>query len=281
MDYLISTISFVAAFIFSLGGVGAAIILIPILVSFGIPIGVAKPVGLFYNTVSLVGASVSNIRNKRLDFKIGLPIIIFSFLFAILGAWVSQYNPKKIILILFTGLLLFSGIMFLFHKKNGQDLYRDDRTYGALSGIGAFAGFLSGLLGMGGGTISRLATRKVPEELKFVETVTLCLPLYLAGYEEERNVAKVFPTISVDGCDKLCAKRSTEKYSGKVNGFIDVSKINGNENAFNTKIARNKDLKDEHLQMVYEVAREIVKKISGISPDSWTGKSFGGCGCVS
>jgi hypothetical protein len=130
-----------------------------------------------------------------------------------------------------------------------------------------------------GGTISRLATRKVLEELKLVETVTLCLPLYLAGGKEERNFAKVFPTISVDGCDKLCAKRSTEKYSGKINGFIDVSKIIGNENALNTKIVRNKDIKDEHLQMVDKVASEIVKMISSISPDSYSGKSFHGCGC--
>jgi hypothetical protein len=132
-----------------------------------------------------------------------------------------------------------------------------------------------------GGTISRLATRVVLEELKMISTVTLCLPLYLAGGEEERNFAKVFPTISVDGCDKLCAKRSTEKYSGKINGFIDVSKIIGNENALNTKIVRNKDLKDEHLQMAENVASEIIKAISGISPDSYTGKSFGGCGCGS
>src|SRR5512143_2224180 len=93
-----------------------------------------------------------------------------------------------------------------------------------------------------GGTISRLATRKVLEELKWVETVTLCLPLYLAGGKEERNFAKVYPTISVDGCDKLCAKRSTEKFSGKISGSVDVSKIIGNENALNTRIVRNKDL---------------------------------------
>src|SRR5512137_2938182 len=117
------------------------------------------------------------------------------------------------------------------------------------------------------GTISRLATRKVLEELKMVKTVTLCLPLYLAGGREERNFAKVFPTISVDGCDKLCAKRSTEKYSGKINGFIDVSKIIGNENALNTKIVRNKDLMEEHLQMVEDVAGEIVRMISKISPE--------------
>ena len=152
-DFLIGGISFVAAFIFSLGGVGAAIILIPILVSFGIPIGTAKPVGLFYNTVSLTGASISNIRNKRLDFKVGIPIIIFSFLFAIVGAWTSQFIPKNIILILFIGFLLFSGFMFLLHKKKGQDTYREDRPYVALSAIGAFAGLLSGLLGIGGGGI--------------------------------------------------------------------------------------------------------------------------------
>lgn len=132
-----------------------------------------------------------------------------------------------------------------------------------------------------GGTISRLATRIVLEELKMICTVTLCLPLYLAGGEEERNFAKVFPTISVDGCDKLCAKRSTEKYSGKVNGSIDVSRIIGTENALNTKTVRNKDLKDEHLQMVEEVASAIVKEISAIPPDSYSGKSFGGCGCGS
>lgn len=153
MDYLIAGISFAAAFIFSLGGVGAAIILIPILVSLGIPIGIAKPVGLFYNTVSLTGASISNIKNKRLDFKVGIPIIIFSFLFAIIGAWGSQFIPKKIILVLFIGFLLFSGFMFLFHKKKEQESYREDRPYFALSFIGVFAGLLSGLLGVGGGGI--------------------------------------------------------------------------------------------------------------------------------
>ncbi len=153
MDYLIALISFAAAFIFSLGGVGAAIILIPILISFGIPVNVAKPVGLFYNTVSLTGASVSNIRNKRLDFKVGIPIIIFSFLFAIIGAYISQFFSGRIILIIFIAFLLFSGFMFLFHKKKEKDTYRTDIPYVRLSAIGAFAGLLSGLLGIGGGGI--------------------------------------------------------------------------------------------------------------------------------
>lgn len=153
INYLIALISFAAAFIFSLGGIGAAIILIPILVSFGIPITMAKPVGLFYNTVSLSGASISNIKNKRLDFKVGIPIIIFSFLFAIVGAYLTQFIPKKIILLLFIGFLLFSGFMFLFHKKKEKEAYRSDTPWLALSLIGAFAGLLSGMLGIGGGGI--------------------------------------------------------------------------------------------------------------------------------
>jgi len=153
MDVLIFIISFISAFIFSLGGVGAAIILIPILVSFGIPVNIAKPVGLFYNTISLSGASINNIKNKRLDFKIGIPIIIFSFLFAIAGAYLSKYIPNKIIIILFISFLLFSGFIFLFHKKKEKKTYREDIPFVKLSFIGAFAGLLSGMLGIGGGGI--------------------------------------------------------------------------------------------------------------------------------
>jgi uncharacterized membrane protein YfcA len=151
VDYLIAIISFVAAFIFSLGGVGGAIIIIPILVSFGIPINVAKPVGLFNNIISLTGASISNIKNKRLDFKVGIPIIVFSFLSAIAGARISQYISTDIILILFIGFLIFSGMMFLFFKKQET---KDDQykiQYFPLSLIGVIAGLLSGLLGIGGG----------------------------------------------------------------------------------------------------------------------------------
>jgi len=153
MDIIIFIISFAAAFIFSLGGVGAAIILIPILVSLGIPVNIAKPVGLFYNTVSLTGASINNIKNKRLDFKAGIPIIISSFLFAIVGAYISKYIPNRIILILFIGFLLFSGSMFLFHKKKDLEKYRDGVPVIKLTLIGAFAGVLSGMLGIGGGGI--------------------------------------------------------------------------------------------------------------------------------
>ncbi|UCE08978.1 MAG: putative zinc-binding protein [Candidatus Thorarchaeota archaeon] len=64
-----------------------------------------------------------------------------------------------------------------------------------------------------GGNISRAATLEVLHYLRPTETVTICLPLFLAGDEGEREFARSFPTITIDGCSKLCAARGTERYS--------------------------------------------------------------------
>lgn len=75
------------------------------------------------------------------------------------------------------------------------------------------------------GTVTRLAALKVLHELRKGETVTLCLPLFLAGGEEERTFAKFYPTITVDGCDLRCAAKGTENYSAKPAASIVVSEL--------------------------------------------------------
>ncbi len=65
------------------------------------------------------------------------------------------------------------------------------------------------------GTVSRLATLKAMNELRSGDTVTICLPLFLAGGEGDRAFARFYPTIAVDGCELRCAARGTEMYSGK------------------------------------------------------------------
>ncbi|MCX6873077.1 MAG: putative zinc-binding protein [Verrucomicrobia bacterium] len=65
------------------------------------------------------------------------------------------------------------------------------------------------------GTVARLAALKVLNELRPRETVTICLPLFLAGGAGDRAFARLHPTITVDGCDLRCAARGTEMYSSK------------------------------------------------------------------
>lgn len=113
-----------------------------------------------------------------------------------------------------------------------------------------------------GGTISRLAARKMLEE-KEGGAVTICLPLYLAGGEEERSFAAEYPTITVDGCSKCCAKRATEKYSGKVSAAIDLSDIIGKEAAESGALS-TKEINDEHKEMIDKVISEIRNKYDEI-----------------
>jgi hypothetical protein len=75
------------------------------------------------------------------------------------------------------------------------------------------------------GTLSRMATLRVLEQLRPNDTVTLCLPLFLAGDDKERAFAKFYPTIAIDGCDKRCAARATEKYSAAPTASLVVPRI--------------------------------------------------------
>ncbi len=65
------------------------------------------------------------------------------------------------------------------------------------------------------GTVTRLATLKLLHELRPEQTVTICLPLFLAGGEGERTFAKLHPTITVDGCRLRCAAIGTETWSAR------------------------------------------------------------------
>jgi hypothetical protein len=151
---IIVILSFGLSFIFALGGVGSAVVLIPALSWVGVPFNLARPTGLFVNCVSMFGATYSNIREKRLDVWLGLPIILSSIAMAPLGAWVGHLIPTRILMMVFIAFLFFSGSMMLFFngsKYAGQ--YRADRPVVGPLLVGVLAGFVSGLLGVGGGGI--------------------------------------------------------------------------------------------------------------------------------
>ena len=75
------------------------------------------------------------------------------------------------------------------------------------------------------GTITRLAALRVLHQLRPEDTVTICLPLFLAGGEGDRNFARTFPTIAVVGCEKQCAFHGTEKYSKRPAAGIVVTNL--------------------------------------------------------
>jgi hypothetical protein len=75
------------------------------------------------------------------------------------------------------------------------------------------------------GTVTRLAALKVLHALRPQDTVTICLPLFLAGGQGDRAFARFHPTITVDGCELRCAARATEMHSGKPAVSLVVSEL--------------------------------------------------------
>ena len=75
------------------------------------------------------------------------------------------------------------------------------------------------------GTVARLSALRVLEQLRPADTVTICLPLFLAGGEGDRAFARFYPTITIDGCGKRCAAYGTEMYSGKPAASIVITEL--------------------------------------------------------
>jgi len=110
------------------------------------------------------------------------------------------------------------------------------------------------------GSISRLATLDVLLKRKPFDTTTICLPLYIAGGEGDRMFAKNYPTITVDGCEKLCAKKATEKFSGKVTHSINVKDFIKEDE----KVINKRNLNDKEKEIAGRVADEIEKNVDKI-----------------
>jgi uncharacterized metal-binding protein len=121
------------------------------------------------------------------------------------------------------------------------------------------------------GTVSRLAVRRVLEALRPQQTVTLCLPLFLAGDGGERRFAREHPTITVDGCSKLCAKRSTEQYSGQVTASLVVSEILGDRAKGCCRSTREAGEANE--QAVWLVAERIAAEVDVLTASEARGES--------
>ncbi|AKF25674.1 permease [Sulfurovum lithotrophicum] len=150
-DYLLySSIAFVLSTVFSMGGTGSGIALIPVLNFFGIEFIVAKATGLFAGASTTITSSIMNIKRKVLDFSFIWPIALMMLIFAPIGAYSSQFINESLVKSLFILLLFYSATMMIFGKKKSLT---HTKGKAILFIVGAFVGFLAGLLGVGGGNI--------------------------------------------------------------------------------------------------------------------------------
>ena len=150
-DYIIySLITFFLSIIFSMGGAGAGIALIPIFNFLGLDFSIAKAVGLFSGASTTITSSIMNIKRKAIEYKFVFPIALMMFIFAPFGAYSSHYIDEELVKFFFMLMLFYSASMMMFGKKKALFHFESQII---LFFVGASVGFLSGLLGVGGGNI--------------------------------------------------------------------------------------------------------------------------------
>ncbi|MDY6838045.1 MAG: sulfite exporter TauE/SafE family protein [Thermodesulfobacteriota bacterium] len=149
---LAGVITLLLTTLLTVSGVGAAFILIPIFIALGIDVHVAMSTALLLNSIAMTCASYRFIKNRLVMWKVALPILTVATVLSPVGAYVSRGLDQQLLMWLFVGFLLFAAGMMLFYeseKKEGEGPKATQLVYGL--SVGALAGFLGGLLGVGGG----------------------------------------------------------------------------------------------------------------------------------
>lgn len=183
-------ITLTATAILTVAGVGAAFILIPVYLALGIELHTAMSTALLLNGISMIFASITYAKEKLILWRLALPIIIAATVLSPLGAYTSQYVPRDKLLFLFILFLLFAATMMLFYKpgkdKKGTNNFESFSKPVLALGlpIGGFAGFLGGLLGVGGGNIivPTLVWMGVPPKQASATTAFIVIFSSLAGF---------------------------------------------------------------------------------------------------
>lgn len=148
---LIVFIAFFVAVVFSMLGLGGAIIYTPLFFWSGLPLLVAIPMALLLNSITTASASITYFRQGLVKTRIALPIIFTTMLGALVGSFLASRVNVQFIVSLLSIILILAAIRLLFFSRiiSSPDA-RKIRWAGALSGL--IIGTVSSLVGIGGGT---------------------------------------------------------------------------------------------------------------------------------
>ena len=142
---------FVTAVLYSSVGFGGGSTYLALLLIWEVPYFIFPVIALLSNIIVVSGNCFNYIRAGNLNIKLLLPYLIGSIPLAYLGG--SLTLEKEIFEILLFIVLLFAGTLLLFNFKSYDDKEENytkiPTTISVL--IGGFLGFVSGIVGIGGG----------------------------------------------------------------------------------------------------------------------------------
>ena len=149
---IILTILFlITACIYSSVGFGGGSTYLALLLLWGIPFTIFPVIALCCNIIVVLGNSVNYIRTGNLNLKLLIPYLIGSVPMAYVGG--TLLINKEIFEVLLFVILTIAGLLLLINFKKYDD---NEKSYKKISYsisivIGSVLGFISGVVGIGGG----------------------------------------------------------------------------------------------------------------------------------
>ncbi len=158
MELLIVLIALLVSAIFSMLGLGGAIIYTPLFFWLNVPLLAAVTMALLLNSITAASASMTYLKHRLVDRRVAFPIILTSILGALTGSYLAPRVETRIIILLLSIILFLASIRILFFNSlcfssksiDRKTPYLNTRFIGAVAGF--FIGVVSSLVGIGGGT---------------------------------------------------------------------------------------------------------------------------------
>lgn len=203
VEILAGLITLGATTVLTVAGIGAAFILIPIYLALGIELHTAMSTALLLNGISMAFASVTFAREKLILWRLAFPIVVTATVLAPIGAYASQYVSRTSLLALFAVFLLFTASMMLFYRPHGRARNLGGAGNGAATmlalglPVGGIAGFIGGLLGVGGGNIivPALVWLGIPPKQASATTSFIVIFASLAGFAGRASLGSLDATL--------------------------------------------------------------------------------------
>jgi len=148
---ILSILFFVTATLYSSVGLGGGSTYLALLVIWGLPYTIFPIIALSCNIIVVSGNCFNYIRTGNLNFKLLVPYLIGSIPLAFIGG--SLPIEKNIFEILLFIVLIIAGCLLLLNFKSYDDKKESYKNIPYLISIiiGGILGFISGIVGIGGG----------------------------------------------------------------------------------------------------------------------------------
>lgn len=142
---------FAIAFIYASVGFGGGSSYIAILALYALPFKELRLTALICNIIVVTGGTLIFIKNKQVSWKKILPIAVASVPMAFLGA-TMKINENTFFIILGMSLLVAAILLWIETKPNEiEEVKSSEKNFVRDGLIGGSIGFLSGMVGIGGG----------------------------------------------------------------------------------------------------------------------------------